>query len=251
MEDEVVEPEDFVITGELEEASDEVNNALQEEVSEEDAIQETPFEVSGGVGDQARQVAQAYRQMAAESVGEVKEQPRLESFRNDVTGELDYEKFSEAMTSFKQAQFAADLLEKMADRHESSTGAEIQTKYQSISAKGKKQYADFDSVFTPNTPVSPFMAEAIVSSDKAEDICYYLGKHPDLASKIAALPPHRQGYEIGRLEKHIGPKTVHTKASDPPKASVSSIRGTARKGYNDLSWADFCERREREEAQRG
>ncbi|MCR9215300.1 MAG: hypothetical protein NXI13_16405 [Proteobacteria bacterium] len=82
----------------------------------------------------------------------------------------------------------------------------------------REKYDDFDDVWNADTPVSEHMAEALMDSDNAGEIAYYLGSNPDEAAKIANMQsPIAQAKAMGRLEQKLStpkPKKLPT-APDP------------------------------------
>jgi hypothetical protein len=71
--------------------------------------------------------------------------------------------------------------------------------------------------------VSDDMADFMIESDKGVEVAWYLTANPAEASKIAKLPPAKQGIELARIEARVSPATVrrNSKAPDPP----SQIKG--------------------------
>lgn len=69
--------------------------------------------------------------------------------------------------------------------------------------KFRAEVPDFDEVFTPTTPISEAMAEAMMDTEEGPAIAYYLGKNPDIAQRIYRLSPVQAGREIARIEDRI------------------------------------------------
>jgi hypothetical protein len=71
-------------------------------------------------------------------------------------------------------------------------------------------------------PVSEVMIDVILDSDKGVQVADYLGTNPAEMARIAVLPPHRQGVELGliqaRLSTQATPKTATTAPEPPPVA---------------------------------
>lgn len=62
---------------------------------------------------------------------------------------------------------------------------------------------DYSDVVTDRTPVSEAMADAIMDSDEAGALMYYLGNNPDVASKLYNLSPAKAGREIQKIEDRL------------------------------------------------
>ena len=70
-------------------------------------------------------------------------------------------------------------------------------------AQFKSTVEDYDDVVTPSTPVSEGMADALLDSDEAGALMYYLGQNPDVASKLYHLSPAKAGREIQKIEDRL------------------------------------------------
>jgi hypothetical protein len=62
---------------------------------------------------------------------------------------------------------------------------------------------DYHEVVTDSTPVSEGMADAIMDSDEAGALMYYLGNNPDEARKLYQMTPAKAGREIQKLEDRL------------------------------------------------
>ena len=86
-----------------------------------------------------------------------------------------------------------------------------------------------DVVYDPTLRVSPDMREYIQASDNGPELVYHLGKNPDIAMDIFAMPPALAGRALGKIEDELvkvktKPKDV-SKAPPPPKGDIGG--GTA------------------------
>ena len=106
----------------------------------------------------------------------------------------------------------------------------------------KADHADFDEVFTDDLPISPAMTDAIVSSDNAAQISYWLGQNPDEAQRISDLPPVKAIYEIGRIAaKLAAPPPVQRSAPKPaPIKPVGQRSGTGAKDPAEMSTDEYA-----------
>lgn len=87
-----------------------------------------------------------------------------------------------------------------------------------------KTVADYHEVVTEDTPISEGMADAIMDSDEAGALMYYLGNNPEEARKLYRLSPAKAGREIQRIEdrliaerKKAAEKPVSQAPPPPPK----------------------------------
>jgi len=177
---------------------------------------------------------------AKETLG--KPAPKLEDFDHDI------EKYTSAAVDHKAQEIAVNSVEQQALRAEQEAAKELESEFNRATAEAVKQFPDFDKVFDNSVPVSLQMAEAIVVSEKPADIAYYLGTNRDVAARIAALPPHMQGYEIARLEAKLSSAPLVSNAPRPPSQSVYGVNATGKKGYDDMSDEEFEATRAKERA---
>lgn len=91
-----------------------------------------------------------------------------------------------------------------------------------------EKYDDFHEVALSNTlQVTAEMFNA-AKGKNLTDILYYLGKNPNVASRISSLSPVEQIKEIGKIESNLTtpPKKKTTNAPEPPK-TVSGAGDTS------------------------
>jgi hypothetical protein len=70
--------------------------------------------------------------------------------------------------------------------------------------KGRAAHADWEDVVgNPDIKTSPPMEDAILYSPVGEEVMYYLGKNPDDAARIYALPPALALKEMGKIEARV------------------------------------------------
>jgi hypothetical protein len=93
----------------------------------------------------------------------------------------------------------------------------------------KSTVEDYDDVVTPSTPVSEGMADALLDSDEAGALMYYLGKNPDVAAKLYHLSPAKAGREIQKIEDRL--VAERKKAAEKPVSKAPppapEIKGAA------------------------
>jgi len=166
----------------------------------------------------------------------------------------DYEEYIEAKAEFKAVQAAEKRLQEAEkDRQKQAEQAQATAAQRSfIEAKettlerGAAKYADFEAVVTnEDLEITPVMADGILSSEKGDELWYYLGKNPDVADEIAALPPGKQLMALGKLEATL---TGGKKASAAPRPTEPvEARGSTTNALSDkLSTAEWMRRRREE-----
>lgn len=97
-------------------------------------------------------------------------------------------------------------------------------------ADAKTRYPDFDQVINnENLAISPEMAQTIRELPEGADLAYYLGKNPDKADEIFALPKRSQASALTRLitELPSAKAAVQAKTSSatPPVTTLSGRQG--------------------------
>lgn len=160
--------------------------------------------------------------------------PKRENFET-------YEEYIEAKTRFQvshELRKAYTQAEQIRAREEH---ARRESDWQTREAKASEKYADYDEVVLENSDldITPVMAEAIKVSEIGTDIAYYLGTHPDEATRIAKMSPAAQAAQIGKIEAKLESKPAET-----PKPKVSNappptdpVKATAPNDEFDLSKA--------------
>lgn len=148
--------------------------------------------------------------------------PTLDSFDS-------LEEFQEALTDWKLDQRAAQA--KQAENNKRATEQQKQVKERIDAAKTK--YEDFEEVaLDPDLTVSPAMFEAMMDSDLGADVLYFLGNHPEEASRISKLSPASAAREIGKIEVKLEakPKAEPKVSKAPPP--VKPLAGKAAPSFD-------------------
>ncbi len=148
-----------------------------------------------------------------------KDKPKLTDFDSE-------EEFMEALADWKVEQKLREKEEKTEkETREVTEKQAVDEEYDALDArmeKGRGKYEDFNKVvLDENLRLSESMVEAILFSDNAEDILYYLGKHPEESAKIADLPPMKAASELGKIEAKLTEKSAEPSPPEPPKKKVT------------------------------
>ena len=131
-----------------------------------------------------------------------------------------YEDYIRADAQFVARQEAKKAME--AER-EASTRQKTEEEERSLYAQyearkeaARDKYEDFDDViYSTDAPVTPSMARAIMESEVGADVMYYLGNHPEEATRISKLSPVSQLREMGKLELKINEPVKPSAAPEP------------------------------------
>lgn len=117
----------------------------------------------------------------------------------------------------------------------------------------RSKYKDFNEVISQHDlTITKDMVKALAETDDPGEVAYYLGKHKDVANRIADLPPLAQAKEIGKLEARLQQKPGKKLPSAPdpinPVKGGDSKRKTA---YEADSFREFEQLRNEQDAKRG
>lgn len=217
--------------------------AQPEQVQNEPDDSPKPSRAKPRFNTTASEEAARMRAMASDYESSMGDEPNLEAMDHDV------EKFTGASIDRKHKGLAAEILRKTAEAKEQEAAKSIQSSWGEVVDEARKAYPDFDKVFDSNTRVSKPMAEAIMSADAPGDIAYYLGRNKGEAARIAALPPHLQGYEIAQVEKAMVNRKRATQTPEPATKQVSGVRAGPKSAAN-MSFSEYSAQRDKSRASR-
>ncbi len=159
-------------------------------------------------------------------------EPKLDQFQT-------YEEYVGALADFKAEQRILSWQAEQRAREEAQQRASVQTEFQRRAESFKSEAPDFDLVaLNPSLPVSDAMAEAINVSDVGPQVLYYLGKNPQEAARIAALPPIQAAREIGKVEVRISLPQPKTVSSAPKPVTPLDGGGSSRSADPDRMTID-------------
>ena len=170
--------------------------------------------------------------------------PKRENFE-------DYEEYIEARAEYRAEQAATKRLE-AAEKAREEREREAQTIQQQQSfesaredtlERGADKYEDFEAVTQQDDlHITPIMGDALLSSERGEDVWYHLGKNPKVAEQIANMDPIQQALEIGKLEERLS--SGKTASGAPPPTKPVNSRGPANNSLSDkMSTADWMRKR--------
>ncbi len=121
----------------------------------------------------------------------------LKDFNYDEKAFLDY---SEKRATAKAEKSAKEIAQRFRIEQEA---IQRRAKFDERVEAFAKNVEDYHEVVTDNTPVSEGMADAIMDSDEAGALMYYLGNNPDEARKLFYMTPAKAGRELQKLEDRL------------------------------------------------
>ena len=173
------------------------------------------------------------------------DKPQLEKFETELA-------YLEALQDWKLEQKFRVESEKVSKETASvDEKAVIDETYRELDEKmekGRTKYADFNElVLNEDLKISDAMVEAILFSDTAEDVLYYLGKHPGEAADIAKLPPLKIAHEFGKIEAKINAPPPRKKTTNAPEP-ITPVKttGVTEQDPNNMTPREYREWREKQ-----
>lgn len=151
----------------------------------------------------------------------------------------------QALSEREQASSAMTAQQRAAERQ-----AILAQGVQKQAAVGAEKYEDFDDVVgDPSLPITEVMTMVIAESEIGADLAYWLGKNPNEAHRIAALPPVSVARELGKIEAKLqATPTAVTKA--PPPITPAKGAAGGEKDPSKMSDAEFAAWRKKQIAAR-
>jgi hypothetical protein len=108
-------------------------------------------------------------------------------------------------------------------------------------------HADYKEVTErDDLAISYAMVHAMAQSENGPAIAYYLGKNPEVATRISALTdPLRVAVEIGRIEGKLSvpPPERVSKTPDPPRMMRAQNQAASEKSPDEESMDEYAARR--------
>jgi hypothetical protein len=178
---------------------------------------------------EAERLAQQMQQQRMQAPIPVEQAPQRENYNSD----LEYQ--------VAIADYAQEIkLQKIHQTQAEETHKQIQENFKKrldeTNNKGTEKYEDYedvtDALFKPGFPSNRAMCEAILDSDHASDIMYFLGKYKDKAKEIALMNPIKAIKKIAEIDARFKER----KKSNITKAPrmLGEERGQAKAG----TWGD-------------
>lgn len=167
-----------------------------------------------------------------------------------------YEQVEKRAVKAARGELTADQERQAAQRRKES--------FRGRSTEFAKTVEDYEStVRNPRLSITADMAEVIEDSEDGPALAYHLGKHPEVADRIAQLPPKAAARELGKIEARLAyereqaeaaKKRVSNAPPPPPKVEgAGDGSGTVDPSSPDsdeLSDAEWSKRRAKQLARK-
>lgn len=160
----------------------------------------------------------------------VQQAKKLADFNYD---EEAYQAHLEEVVAEKAAAKAEAKLRESQERERSERSRrESQSKFREREAKAREELEDYEE-YAYTAPIDD-VTDIIMAMDEGPRIAYYLGKNPETAARINALPPHLAAIELGRLDARLASEREQAKAKAVSKAPPPPPRlDTSETGVDD------------------
>jgi len=195
-----------------------------------------------------RQQAEKFQQKEPEKpVVQEEQPPKVDDFD-------DYDAYLRAAARYEVRQeIKQENARKESERKEQEATQYQQKQQQQIVdviTKARATYQDFDSIITPELPVSDIMLNALAETDHGSDILYHFAKHPEDAERISKLSPFGQVREIGKIEAKLTTKQTKITSAPEPIKPVSTSGNLGEKDPAKMSDAEYTKWRQQRKKNR-
>lgn len=179
------------------------------------------------------------------------------------TGEPTLEQFDFDTGKYMKALYKWEREQERVEESKQKQIEEAQKRHQTFKEKEQAfaaAHPDYEDVAkAEHVPINQAMAEAIIESDEAPAIAYYLGQNLEEAHAIAQMSPIAAARAIGRIESKLSAKTSVQSPATPAKTvtrapePVTILSGSpaVNKSYDDMSMDEYDAVRKKERAAKG
>lgn len=192
-----------------------------------------------------------------------KPQPETTTQAEQPTGEPTREQFDYDDAQYMKAWYKWQRDQERAEETRTKQAEEAQKRHKTFQEREQAfaaAHPDYEEVAkAEHVPITKEMAEAIIESDDAPAIAYYLGQNLEEASAIAAMSPIAAARAIGRIEAKLSAKPSVPTTTPPAKTvtrapePVTTLSGSpaVTTSYDDMSMAEYDAARRKERAAKG
>ena len=207
----------------------------------------------------AQREAEYWRQQALKAAEQKPEPTQADA----PTGEPTREQFDYDDAQYMKAWYKWQRDQERAEETRTKQAEEAQKRHKTFQEREQAfaaAHPDYEQVAkAEHVPITKEMAEAIIESDDAPAIAYYLGQNLEEASAIAAMSPIAAARAIGRIEAKLSAKPAVQTTTTPAKTvtrapePVTTLSGSpaVTTSYDDMSMAEYDAARRKERAAKG
>lgn len=207
----------------------------------------------------AQREAEYWRQQALKAAEQKPEPTQADA----PTGEPTREQFDYDDAQYMKAWYKWQRDQERAEETRTKQAEEAQKRHKTFQEREQAfaaAHPDYEEVAkAEHVPITKEMAEAIIESDDAPAIAYYLGQNLEEASAIAAMSPIAAARAIGRIEAKLSAKPDVPAPTTPPKTvtrapePVTTLSGSpaVTRSYEEMDMREYDETRRKERAAKG
>lgn len=179
------------------------------------------------------------------------------------TGEPTLEEFDFDTSKFIKAHYKWQREQERVEEDKRRQQEEAQKRHKTFQEKEQAfaaAHPDYEDVAkAEHVPITKEMAEAIIESDEAPAIAYYLGQNLEEAAAIAQMSPLAAARAIGRIEAKLSAKPAAQTPAVPAKTvtkapePITTLSGSPAVpvSYEEMSMSEYAEARRKERAAKG
>ena len=207
----------------------------------------------------AQREAEYWRQQALKTAEQKPEPTQADA----PTGEPTREQFDFDDAQYMKAWYKWQREQEKVEESKQKQQEEAQKRHKTFQEREQAfaaAHPDYEDVAkAEHVPITKDMAEAIIESDDAPAIAYYLGQNLEEASAIAQMSPIAAARAIGRIEAKLSAKqsvpalTTPTKTVTRAPEPVTTLSGSpaVTRSYEDMDMREYDETRRKERAAKG
>ena len=216
-------------------------------------------EAAKQAAEESRREAEYWKQQALKAAEQKSEPTQTDA----PTGEPTREQFDFDDAKFMMAWYKWQRDQERAEETRTKQAEEAQKRHKTFQEREQAfaaAHPDYEDVAkAEHVPITKEMAEAIIESDDAPAIAYYLGQNLEEASAIAAMSPIAAARAIGRIEAKLSAKPAVPAPTPPTKTvtrapePVTTLSGSpaVTQSYEDMPMAEYDAARRKERAAKG
>ena len=213
---------------------------------EKDKVQERIDELTRKYRNEEREklTLQQENEDLKQKLGEVEEFPTPDKTLADF--DYDEGKYSKYLMEFARETAKTQVNEGLEEERNRRAKADFQSRESEFSA----DIEDYQTVTrNPALRITEDILSALQQASEGPALLYYLGKNPEIASRLAELPAHAVAYELGRIEaldlKKPEPEVTKAPAPTPKLDGVEQSTTVDPKtpDGDNLSTEDWMRRR--------
>lgn len=194
--------------------------------------------------------------------------PSIEDFKDKATGQVDWDKYTDAKSDYAAKKAVADYEKEQGDKRAKADFEVAKARVIERVENARKAHSDYERVVesvkgTAADQVPQHVLNYLWESESGEELRYYLMKSPAEAERISKLSPIRGLAELGKLEAKLtepakpaatgATAEVNRKEPGGAPAPITPLSGEGSTGIvTDPAKMDFKQLRQfrREEAQK-